>query len=77
MELRHWGHYLADMTHPRNLQDGELEERWGQLMEELDWGSRLCQGANQGRHVEKEEAEETCDQDRFPDGATPQRQQAH
>jgi hypothetical protein len=46
-------------------------------MEELDRGSRLCQRASQRRHVEKEEAEETCDQDRFPEGATPQRQQAH
>jgi hypothetical protein len=54
---------LADVTYPRNLQDGELEERWGQLMEELDRGSRLCQRASQGSRIEKEEAKETCDQD--------------
>jgi len=36
MDLGYWGHFLADVTYPRDLQDGELEERWGQLMEELD-----------------------------------------
>jgi hypothetical protein len=63
VNLRHWGHRWAGLTYPRNLQHGELEERWGQLMEKLDRGSRLCQGASQGRHVQKEEAKETCDQD--------------